>query len=63
MIAQLFVQQEKGLANPNEVTLTTQDILTIIKLLILPTKKLEQVVHQIQTKNKTVSAKIRYLTK
>ncbi len=63
MIAQLFVQQEKVLANPNEVTLTTQDILTIIKLLILPTKKLEQVVHQIQNKNKTVSAKIRYLTK
>jgi hypothetical protein len=63
MIAQLFVQQEKVLANPNEVTLTTQDILTIIKLLILPTKKLEQVVHQIQTKNKTVLVKIRYLTK
>ena len=63
MLAQLFVQQEKVLANPKEVELTTQDIVAIIKVLILPSKKIEQVIHQIRTKNKTVLAKIRYLTK
>ena len=63
MMAQLFVQQEKVLANPKEVEVTTQDIVVVIKFLILPPKKLEQVIHQIRTKNKTVLAKIRYLTK
>lgn len=63
MMAQLFVQQEKALTNPKEVEVTTQDIVAIIKFLILPPKKLEQIIHQIQTKNKTVLAKIRYLTK
>lgn len=63
MMAQLFVQQEKVLANPKEVEVTTQDIVTIIKFLILPVKKLDHVIHVIRTKNKNVLSKIRYLTK
>jgi SRSO17 transposase len=63
MMAQLYVQKIKVCINSAEVEVTTQDVVTVIKFLLLPTKKLEQVIHQIQTKNKTVLAKIRYLTK
>lgn len=63
MIAQLFIQQEKVIINSKEVAVTTQDIVTVIKFLILPTHKLHHIIHQIRTKNKTVLSKIRYLTK
>ncbi len=63
MMAQLFVQEEKILANPKQVVVTTQDIVRVIKFLLLPTLKIEQVIHQIEVKNKTVLSKIRYLTK
>jgi SRSO17 transposase len=63
MMAQLFIQKEKVCINPKQVAVTTQDIVTVIKLLILPVKKIDKVIHQIQTKNKTVLSKIRYLTK
>ena len=63
MMAQLFVQQEKVFINPKEVAVTTQDIVTVIKFFLLPGKKLNQIIHQIKAKNKTVLSKIRYLTK
>lgn len=63
MMAQLFVQQEKVFINPKEVAVTTQDIVTVIKFFLLPRKEFNQIIHQIEAKNKTVLSKIRYLTK
>ena len=63
MMAQLFIQQEKVLIDPKQIAVSTQDVVKIITLLILPQKNLNQVIQQIITKNKTLFAKIRYLTK
>ena len=63
MMAQLFIQQEKVLIDPKQIAVSTQDIVKIITLLILPQKNLYQVLQQITIKNKTLFAKIRYLTK
>jgi len=63
MMVQSFIQKEKVCINPKQVAITTQDIATVSRLLILPVKKIEKLIHQIQTKNKTVLSKIRYLTK
>ena len=62
-MAQLFVQEEKIVVNPKEVAVTTQDIVKVIKHLLLPERKLDQIILQIKAKNKTVLSKIRYLTK
>lgn len=63
MMAQLFIQQEKILINGKQVALSTQDIVKVITLLILPHKNIQALIQQINTKNKTLFAKIRYLTK
>ena len=63
MMAQLFIQQEKVLINGKQVALSTQDIVKVITLLILPQKNMETLIQQINIKNKTLFAKIRYLTK
>ena len=63
MMAQLFIQQEKVLINGKQVALSTQDIVMVITLLILPQKNMETLIQQINVKNKTLFAKIRYLTK
>jgi hypothetical protein len=62
-MAQLFIQQEKVLINGKQVALSTQDIVKVITLLILPQKNMETLIQQINIKNKTLFAKIRYLTK
>lgn len=63
MMAQLFIQQEKVIIDSKQVAVTTQDVVRIITLLILPQKKLQHTLQQIITKNKNLFAKIRYLTK
>jgi SRSO17 transposase len=63
MMAQLFIQQEKVIIDSKQVAVTTQDVVRIIALLILPQKNLHNILQQIITKNKTLFAKIRYLTK
>ena len=63
MMAQLFVQTEKSFINPKKVQVSTEDIVKIITLLILPPQKIDHVLEQIVFKNKTLFAKIRYLTK
>ena len=63
MMAQLFIQQEKVLIDRNQVALSTQDIVKVMTLLILPQKNIETIIQQIIIKNKTLFAKIRYLTK
>jgi SRSO17 transposase len=63
MIAQLFIQQEKILIDSKQIAVTTQDVVRIITLLVLPQKNLHNTIQQIIIKNKTLFAKIRYLTK
>jgi SRSO17 transposase len=63
MMAQLFIQQEKVLIDGKQVALSTQDIVKVITLLLLPQTNLEYLLQQINIKNKTLFAKIRYLTK
>lgn len=63
MMAQLFIQQEKVIIDAKQVALTTQDVVRIITFLILPQKKLDHLIEQINTKNKSLFPKIRYLTK
>ncbi|MFM7488101.1 MAG: IS701 family transposase [Cytophagales bacterium] len=63
MMAQLFIQQEKVRIDQKQVTISTQDIVKIIIALLLPQKNLDELIQQINVKNKTLFAKIRYLTK
>ena len=63
MMAQLFIQQEKVLIDPKQVTISTQDIVKVITALRLPQKNLDQLIQQINVKNKILFAKSRYLTK
>lgn len=63
MMAQLFIQTEKSYINPKQVQVSTEDIVKVMTLLILPPKKIDQILKEIILKNKTLFAKIRYLTK
>lgn len=63
MMAQLFTQLEKVTINPKRLVVSTQDIVKVITCLIVNPVALEKLVKQILVKNKTLFAKIRYLTK
>lgn len=63
MMTQLFIQQEKVIIDSKHTAVSTQDVVRILTLLILPPKNLHHTIQQIITKNKTLFAKIRYLTK
>ena len=63
MMAQLFIQQEKVFIDSKRVAATTQDVVAIITLLLLPQKKVDHVMQEIFIKNKTLLRKTRYLTK
>ena len=62
MMAQLFIQQEKVLIHRKQLTISSQDIVKIITLLLLPQKNLEDLIQQISIKNKSLFTKIRDLT-
>jgi SRSO17 transposase len=63
MMALLFVQLEKVVVDPEQVKFSTQDVVKVITCLILNPSDFNRIIKQIQTKNKTLFAKIRYLTK
>jgi SRSO17 transposase len=63
MMAHLFIQLEKAFINPTHVQVSTQDVVKVISCLITHPTELNKVIKLILTKNKTLFAKIRYLTK
>lgn len=63
MMAQLFTQLEKVVINPKRLAVSTQDIVKVITCLIVNPTALDKLINQILIKNKTLFAKIRYLTK
>lgn len=63
MMAQLFIQLEKSIVNPSRLAVSTQDIVKMLILLLIPPPSIVTISQQIVSKNKLLFAKIRYLTK